>query len=107
MQLFRSRDSLWRAGCLQADSGRQLDGVSSDTLVQLPSGLTEQCVKKQCVLAGSCFEGQMALDLRLSQVCRGVAVMGQDCDYQLGRKRGKRNTKQKKDCLGSNFAQVG
>ncbi|XP_071256359.1 uncharacterized protein [Salvelinus alpinus] len=29
---------------------RQLDGVSSDTLVRLASGLSEECVKKQCGL---------------------------------------------------------
>jgi hypothetical protein len=74
----RSSDSLWRAGCLQADEGCQLDGVSSDTLLQLASGLT-----KQCGLAGLCFGGCMALDLRLSRVCRGVA---NNCNYQLGRK---------------------
>jgi hypothetical protein len=32
----------------------------------------------------------MALDLHLSRVRTGVAAMGQDCNYQLGRKRGKR-----------------
>ena len=46
-----SSDSLWRAGCLQADLGRQLNSVSFDTLVQLASGLSEQCVKKQHGLA--------------------------------------------------------
>jgi hypothetical protein len=29
-------------------SGRQLFDVSSDTLVRLASGLSEECVKKQC-----------------------------------------------------------
>uniref|UniRef100_A0A4W5L5R7 FERM domain containing 4B n=1 Tax=Hucho hucho TaxID=62062 RepID=A0A4W5L5R7_9TELE len=53
-----------------------------------------QCVKKQCGLAGLCFGGCMALNLRLSRVRTGVAAMGQDCNYQLditklGRKRGK------------------
>ena len=38
-------------------------GVSSDTLVQLASGLNKQCVKKQCGLAGSCFGGRLDLDL--------------------------------------------
>ena len=61
-----SSKSLWRAGHLQAESGRQLDGVSSDTLVRLASRLSEQCVKKQCGLAGSCFGECMALDLRFS-----------------------------------------
>ena len=34
-----SSDSLWRDGRLQSDIGRQLDGVSSNTLVRLASGL--------------------------------------------------------------------
>ena len=71
-------DSLRRAGRLHADFGRQLYGVSSDTLVWLASGLSEECVKKQCGLAGLCFGGRMAHDLRLSRVYTGVAVMGQD-----------------------------
>ena len=70
--------------------GHQLYGVSSDTLVRLASGLSKQCVKKQCGLAGSCFGGLMGLDLSLSRVRTGVAAMGQDCNYQLGRKRGKK-----------------
>ena len=78
-----SSDSLWRAGHLQADFCHQLDGVSSDTLVRLASGLSEQCVKNQWGLAGSCFRGRMALDLRLSRVRRGVAAMRQDFNYQL------------------------
>jgi hypothetical protein len=40
-----------------------LNCVFSGTLVQLASGLSEQCVKKQCDLAGLCFRGRMALDL--------------------------------------------
>ena len=75
---LRSSDSLWQAGRLQADFGCQLDGVSSDTLVWLASGLSEVCVKKQCGLAGLCFGGRMALKLRLSRDCRGAAAMGQD-----------------------------
>ena len=43
---------LWRPGACTLTSGRQLYGVSSDTLVRLASGLSEQCVKKQCGLAG-------------------------------------------------------
>jgi hypothetical protein len=69
---------------MQADFGRQLYSVSSDTLVRLASGLSGQCVKKQCGLAGSCFRGRMALDLHLSRVRTGVAAMGQDCNYQIG-----------------------
>jgi hypothetical protein len=68
---------------MHADFGRQLYGVSSDTLVRLPSELSEQCVKKQCGLAGSYFGGSMARDLCLSQVCMGLAVMGQDRNYHL------------------------
>jgi hypothetical protein len=73
---LRSSDSLWQAGRVQVDFGQQLDGVSSDTLVWLVSGLSKQCVKKQRGLAWSCFCGHMALDLRLSQVRRGFAAMG-------------------------------
>jgi hypothetical protein len=36
---------LWRAECLQADIGRQVNGVSSDTLVQLASGLSERVLR--------------------------------------------------------------
>ena len=73
--------------------GCKLYGVFSHTLVRLASGLSEQCVKKQSGLAGSCFGGHMALDLRLSQVRTGVSAMGQDCNYQLdtmklGRQKG-------------------
>ena len=60
---------------MHADFSHQLYGVSSDTLVRLASGLSEQCVKNKCGLAGSCFGGRMALDLRLSQVHMGVAAM--------------------------------
>ena len=63
---LRSSDSLWRAGGMPSDFGSQLYGVSSDTLVRLASRLSEQCVKKQCGLAGSCFGGRMALNVRLS-----------------------------------------
>ena len=78
------------AGCMHV---RQLYGVSSDTLVRLASELSEQCVKKQCGLAGSCFGGRMALDLRLSRVRTGVAAMGQDCNYQLGEIKGVQKNK--------------
>ena len=46
------------------------------TLVRLASRLSEQCG-----LAGSCFGGH----LFLSRIRTGVAAMGQDCNYQLGR----------------------
>ena len=55
-----------QAGHLQTDFSRQLEGVSSDTLVRLASGLSEKCIKKQCGLAGLCFAGCMTLDLHLS-----------------------------------------
>uniref|UniRef100_A0A4W5PWT2 Eosinophil peroxidase n=1 Tax=Hucho hucho TaxID=62062 RepID=A0A4W5PWT2_9TELE len=42
---LRSSDSLWRAGRLQADLGHQLNGVSSDTLVQLASGLSGRVLR--------------------------------------------------------------
>ncbi|KAK6304264.1 hypothetical protein J4Q44_G00248500 [Coregonus suidteri] len=45
-----SSNSLWRAGLLQTDFGRQFDSVSSDTLVRLACGLSEQCVKKQVIV---------------------------------------------------------
>jgi hypothetical protein len=61
--------------CTSDSCGRQVYGVSSDTLVRLASGLDVHCVKKQCGLAGSCFRGCMALDLRLSRVRTGVAAM--------------------------------
>jgi hypothetical protein len=87
----RYTDSLWQAGRLQADFGFQLDGVSSDTLVRLASGLSEKCIKKQCGLAVLRFGGEMALYLHLSQVSRGIAAMNQDCNYQLDTTKLKRN----------------
>ena len=77
--LVPSSDSLCRAGRINANFGRQLYGVSSNTLLRLASGLSEQCR-----LAGPCFGKCMALDLHLSRVRTGVAVMEQDCNYQLG-----------------------
>ena len=60
--------------------------------MRLASGLSRRCVEKQCGVAGLCFGGRTALDLRLSRVCTGVAAMGQDCNYhldttELGRKK--------------------
>ena len=86
---------LWWAGRSARWHGHQMYGVSFHTLVRLASGLSAHCVMKQCGLVGLCFGGRMALDLRLSRVCTGVAVMRQDCNYQLdttklGRKRGKK-----------------
>jgi hypothetical protein len=60
----------------------------------MPSGLDGHCVKKQCGFVGLCFRGRMALDIRLSRVCTGVAAMRQDYNYyqldtmKLGRKKG-------------------
>ena len=79
---------------MHADFSRQLYSVSSDTLVQLASGLREQCVKKQCDLAGSCFRRHIALDIRLSRVLTGVAAIGQDCNYQF---RGEKGVKVQKN----------
>ena len=59
--------------------GRQVHGVSSDTLVRLASGLDARCVKKQCGLVWLCFGGRMAFDLRLSRT--GVVAMRQDSNY--------------------------
>ena len=74
----RYSDSLWRARCMYADFGRQLYGVSSDTVVWLASGLSKHCVKKNYGLAGPCVGGRKALNLRLSRVRTGVAAMGQE-----------------------------
>ena len=70
---------------------RQVYSVSSDTLGWLAGGLSTQCVKEQCGLAGLRFGGRTALDLRLSRVRMGVTSMVQDCNYQLGRKGVKKN----------------
>jgi hypothetical protein len=60
---------------------RQVHCVSSDTLVQLASGLDARCVKNQCGLVGLCFGGHMAFDLRLSWARTGVVAMRQDSNY--------------------------
>jgi hypothetical protein len=49
---LRSSDSLWWAGCLEADLGRQLNGVSFDTLVQLASELSGRAAVKERGLTG-------------------------------------------------------
>jgi hypothetical protein len=74
---------LWRAGYNARWHNRQVYSVSSDTLVQLASGLSGHCVKKLYGLVGSCFGGRTALELRLSWIRTGVIAMGQDCNYQL------------------------
>jgi hypothetical protein len=52
-------------------------------MVRLASGSCGYCVKKQCGLVGSGFRGRTGFDLHLSRVRTGVAVMRQDCNYQL------------------------
>ena len=48
----RTSDSCGGPGAVHANQGRQVHGVSSDTLVRLASGLDAHCVKKQCGLVG-------------------------------------------------------
>ena len=40
-----SSDSLWQGWCLQTDLDHQLNSDSSDTLVQLASGISEQVLR--------------------------------------------------------------
>ena len=70
----RTSDSCGGPGAVHTNQGRQVQGVSSDTLVQLASGLDARCVKKQCVLFGLCFGGRMTFDLRLSRAHMGVVA---------------------------------
>ena len=54
---------------MRANQGRQVHGVSSDTLVRLASGVGARGVKKQCGLVGLICVSEdvdMAFDLRLS-----------------------------------------
>ena len=44
-------DSLWRAMCLPADPGRQLNGVAADILVRVASGLSGRVLSER-VLSG-------------------------------------------------------
>ena len=74
-------DSYGGPGAVHANQGRQVHGVSSDTLVRLASGLDVRCVKKQCGLVGLCFGGRMAFDLRLSRARTGVVAMRRDSNY--------------------------
>ena len=78
---LRSSNSLWRPGACTLTSGRQLYSVSSDTKVRLASGLSEQCVKKQCGLAG-CVSKDAWLSTFTSPVWVRMedAAMGQDCN---------------------------
>ena len=77
----RTSDSCGGPGRVRTNQGCQVHGVSSDTLVWLASGLDARCVKKQCGLAGLCFGGLMAFDLRLSRARTGVVAMRQDGNY--------------------------
>ena len=64
-----SSDSLWRARRLQADLGRQLNGVSSDTLVWLASGLSGRVLRSvvRRVMFLGAYDSTFA-----SQACWGV-----------------------------------
>ena len=58
-------------------------------LLGYASSVSRSSLARQGCVSG----GHIALDLRLSQVCKGVTAMEQDCNYQLyitklGRKRG-------------------
>ena len=77
----RTSDSCGGLGTVRANEGRQVHGVSSDTLVRLASGLDVRCVKKQCGLFGLCIGGRMTFDLCLSRARTGVVVMRQDSNY--------------------------
>ena len=78
---LRTSDSCGGPGTVHANQGRQVHGVSSDTLVRLASRLDARYVKKQCGLVGLCFGGRMAFDLRLSRARTGVVEMRQDSNY--------------------------
>ena len=77
----RTSDPCGGPGAVHANQGRQVHGVSSDTLVRLASGLDVRCVKKQCGLVGLCFGRRMTFDLRLSRARTGVVAMRQDSNY--------------------------
>ena len=78
---LRTSDSCGGPGAVRANQGGQVHGVSSDTLVQLASGLDARCVKKQCGLVGLCIGGRMTFDLHLSRARTGVVAMKQDSSY--------------------------
>ena len=63
---------------MHANQGRQVHGVSSDTLMRLASGLDACCVN-QCGLVGLCIGGRMTFNLRLART--GVVAMRQDSSY--------------------------
>ena len=66
---------------MRANQGCQVHGVSSDTLVRLPSGFDARCVKKQCGVGGVCIGGRLTFNLRLSGARTGVVAMRQDSSY--------------------------
>ncbi|KAK6303930.1 hypothetical protein J4Q44_G00263840 [Coregonus suidteri] len=74
----RSSDSLWRAGRLQADLGRQLNGVSSDTLVRLASRLSGRVLRSAVwrVMFRRTHDSTFA-----SRARWGVAAMRQDRNW--------------------------
>ena len=80
---LRTSDSCGGPGAVHADTVARCTVFPPTQLVQLASGLSGHCVKKQCGLFGLCFGGRAALDLCLSQVHMGVSAMRQDCNYQL------------------------
>ena len=56
-------------------NGRQVYGVSSDTLVRLASGLSEHCVKTYCGFAGLCFSGRTSLPSPYGSYSNGTRLM--------------------------------
>ena len=89
--LSRTSDSCGGPGAVRANQGRQVHGVSSNTLVRLAAGLDARGVKKQCGLGGLCIGGRMTFNLRLSRARTGVVAMRQDSSYhEIGEKRGKK-----------------
>ena len=77
----RTSDSCGVPDAVHANQGCQVHSVSSDTLVQLASGLDERCVKKQGGLVGLGIGGRMTFNLRLSRARTGVVAMRQDSSY--------------------------
>jgi hypothetical protein len=73
-----SSDSLWQAGRFQADLGCQFNGISSDTLVQLASGLSERVLRSAVwrVMFRRVHESTFA-----SRARWGAAAMRQDQNW--------------------------
>ena len=76
--------SLWRAGRLHADFGSQLNGVSSDTLVQLASGLSWWVLRRVVwwVMFWRTHDSTFA-----SRAHWGVAMMRQDRNHRVWGKK--------------------